>query len=195
MDLSKLTKKTLTVSRSLTYTYYASPSHPSKPSLFLCHGWPDSAHLWSDLINNYLLPKNYGIIALDCLGYGETSKPTDPQLYSWRDLTADAIEILDAEHLPSVIALGHDWGSTLCQHLYNLFLQPGNRPYPIDRLYMTKEFLLVMKIRGNIQAKQGEERRNGEWFIAVADELSVQRPLVEVNAQKRGERVRSRWVS
>lgn len=121
MDLSKLTKKTLTVSRNLTYTYYTSPAHPSKPSLLLCHGWPDSAHLWSGLINNYLIPKGYGIIALDCLGYGETSKPTDPQLYSWRDLTADAIEILDAEHLPSAIALGHDWGSTLCQRLYNFY--------------------------------------------------------------------------
>lgn len=121
MSLSKLTKKTLTVSRGFTYTYYISPARDSKPSIILCHGWPDSAHLWSGLINDYLLPQGYGIVALDCLGYGETSKPTDPKFYSWRDLTADAIEILDTQQLSSVIAVGHDWGSTLCQRLYNFY--------------------------------------------------------------------------
>lgn len=119
MSLSKLTKKTLTVSRSFTYTYYVSPAHDSKPSIILLHGWPDSAQLWSGLINDYLLPQGYGIVAPDCLGYGETSKPTDPKFYSWRDLATDAIEILDAERLPSVIAVGHDWGSTLSTRLYN----------------------------------------------------------------------------
>lgn len=121
MDLSKLTKKTLAGSRGFTYTYYVAPARNSKPSILLLHGWPDSAQLWSGFINDYLLPNGYGIVAPDLLGFGETSKPTDPKCYSWRDLTADLIEILDAEQLPLVIAAGHDWGSGLSARLYNFY--------------------------------------------------------------------------
>lgn len=44
-----------------------------------------------------------------------------------------------------------------------------------------------MEFGCNIGAKQSEERSNGKWLIAVADELKVHRPLVEVNAQERCE--------
>jgi pimeloyl-ACP methyl ester carboxylesterase len=36
-------------------------------------------------------------------------------------MTADAVEILHAESLNSVISLGHDWGSIMCQRLYNFY--------------------------------------------------------------------------
>lgn len=121
MDLSKLTKKTLQVSRGFTYTYFTSPARDSKPTLILFHGWPDTACLWAGLINNYLVPHGYGVVALDCLGYGGTSKPTDPSSYAWQHMTADAVEILDAEKVNNVISLGHDWGSALCQRLYNFY--------------------------------------------------------------------------
>ncbi|KAL6399572.1 hypothetical protein AUP68_18122 [Ilyonectria robusta] len=110
MDLSKLTRKTLQVSRGFSYTYYTSPAQDSKPTLILFHGWPDTARLWAGLINDYLLPLGYGIVALDCLGYGGTSKPTDLSSYAWQHMTADAVEILDAEKLATVISVGHDWG-------------------------------------------------------------------------------------
>ncbi|KAF9882290.1 hypothetical protein CkaCkLH20_00326 [Colletotrichum karsti] len=120
MDLSKLTKKSLD-SRGLTYTYYTSSASGSKPTLVLLHGWPDNAQLWAGLINNFLIPRGYGVVALDNLGYGETSKPTDPKLYAWNHLTSDVIRILDAEGLDTVISVGHDWGSFLCQRLYNFY--------------------------------------------------------------------------
>ncbi|KAI7767329.1 hypothetical protein LZL87_014350 [Fusarium oxysporum] len=121
MVLSKLTKKTLQVSRGFTYTYYTSPAQASKPTLILFHGWPDTALLWAGLINDYLVPNGYGIVALDCLGYGGSSKPTDPSCYAWQHMTADAVQILDAESLNSIISLGHDWGSITCQRLYNFY--------------------------------------------------------------------------
>ncbi|WYZ38232.1 hypothetical protein EsH8_III_000146 [Colletotrichum jinshuiense] len=119
MDLSKLAKKTLDVSRGFTYTYYTSPAQQSKPTLLLFHGWPDTARLWAGLINDYLLPKGFGIVALDNLGFGGSSKPTDPSVYAFHHLAADVVEILDAENLGSVVALGHDWGSMVAQRLYN----------------------------------------------------------------------------
>ncbi|OBS16270.1 hypothetical protein FPOA_13063 [Fusarium poae] len=121
MDLSKLNKKTLEVSRGFTYTYYTSPAAAGKPALILFHGWPDTAKLWAGLINNYIVPNGYGVVALDCLGYGGTSKPTDLEAYAWQHMTADAVEILDAEQLDTVISVGHDWGSVICQRLYNFY--------------------------------------------------------------------------
>lgn len=122
MDLSKLNKKTIGVSRGLTYTYYTHPARDDKPTVLLFHGWPDTARLWAGLINNYLAPNGYGVIAPDCLGYGDTSKPTDPAAYSWSLMTRDAIEIIDAEGITDgVISVGHDWGCMLAQRLYNFY--------------------------------------------------------------------------
>ncbi|CAG7565879.1 unnamed protein product [Fusarium equiseti] len=121
MTLSNLTKKTLVVSRDSTYTYYVSPTKAEKPTIILFHGCPDSAQLWCGLINNYLVPNGYGVVALDCLGYAGTSKPTDLEAYAWQHMAADAIEILDAEKVGKVISLGHDWGSAMCQRLYNFY--------------------------------------------------------------------------
>ncbi|KAM0562368.1 hypothetical protein ACHAPJ_002058 [Fusarium lateritium] len=121
MDLSKLTRKTLDVSRGFTYTYYTSPAENSKPTLILFHGWPDTAKLWAGLINDYLLPQGYGVVAVDCLGYGGTSKPTDLEAYAWQHMAKDAAEILDAQKLSKVVSVGHDWGSAMAQRLYNFY--------------------------------------------------------------------------
>lgn len=121
LDLSKLEKKTFDVSRGLTYTYYVSPAQSPKPTIALFHGWPDTAKLWANLVNGYLLPNGYGIVALDCLGYGGTSKPTDVEAYAWHRMTADMTEILDAEEIPKVVSLGHDWGSAMAQRFYNFY--------------------------------------------------------------------------
>ncbi|EEU36667.1 uncharacterized protein NECHADRAFT_86438 [Fusarium vanettenii 77-13-4] len=115
-----LTQKKLDVSRGFTYTYYTSPAQGSKPTLILFHGWPDTVRLWAGLTDNFLIPHGYGVVASDCLGYSGTSKPTDVTSYSYQHLTADMIEILDAEKLFTVISAGHDWGSALAQRLYNL---------------------------------------------------------------------------
>lgn len=118
--MDTLTKKTLTTKRGLTYTYYTLPATPTKPTLLLQHGFPDSAAEWSDLITTHLAPLGYGAIAVDQLGYGGTSKPTDPAAYKFSAITADLIDILDAEGLDKVVSLGHDWGSLTAQLLYNL---------------------------------------------------------------------------
>ncbi|ETN38244.1 uncharacterized protein HMPREF1541_06275 [Cyphellophora europaea CBS 101466] len=121
LDVSKLAQKTLDVTGGLTYTYYTSPAQGSKPTLILFHGWPDTARLWAGFINNYLLPNGYGVIALDCLGYGGTSKPLDLKAYAYSNMTAHAVAIMDAEKVNKVVSVGHDWGSVLCQRLYNYY--------------------------------------------------------------------------
>jgi len=114
------TKKTLKVSRGFTYTYYTKSASSTKPTLLLLHGFPDHARLWSSLITDHLAPAGYGVIAPDLLGYDGTSKPTDPAAYKWKSMTADLVEILDAENVSKVVSFGHDWGSRMAQTFYNL---------------------------------------------------------------------------
>ncbi|KAJ0116161.1 hypothetical protein N8I77_008665 [Diaporthe amygdali] len=118
--MDTLTKKTITTKRGFEYTYYVSPAAAGKPTLALHHGFPDQAEEWEDLIVNHLKPAGYGVIAPDLLGYGGTSKPTDPEAYKFGGMTADVVEIIDAEKVDKVISLGHDWGSRAAQMLYNL---------------------------------------------------------------------------
>jgi soluble epoxide hydrolase/lipid-phosphate phosphatase len=115
---SLLIKRTLDTSRGYKYNYYISPAAAHKPTILLLHGWPDSAELWTDLATKYLQPAGYGLVVPDCLGYGDTSKPTDPRAYAWTGMTQDLCEILDAEKVDKVISAGHDWGSTLAQRFW-----------------------------------------------------------------------------
>jgi soluble epoxide hydrolase / lipid-phosphate phosphatase len=87
----------------------------------LFHGWPDTATSWAHTVNTFLLPSGYGVVILDCLGYGGSSKPTNPAEYAWDLMTGDIIAIFDAENMTKVISIGHDWGSMLAQRLYNFF--------------------------------------------------------------------------
>jgi soluble epoxide hydrolase/lipid-phosphate phosphatase len=121
MSLSDVEKKTITVKRGFKYTYLVAAARESKPTLILFHGWADYSGLWHGLIHSHLIPAGYGIIAPDNLGYGESSKPLDVNAYAYNLLAADVVEILDAEHVQSVISLGHDWGSTICQRIYNYY--------------------------------------------------------------------------
>jgi soluble epoxide hydrolase / lipid-phosphate phosphatase len=145
--MDSLSKKTLQTSRHLTYTYYVSRAKGDLPTLLLIHGWPDNHELWSDLITNHLLPAGYGVVAIDCLGYGGTSKPVDAKMYSWEGMTADLCDILDAEGLQKIVSLGHDWGSGLAQRLWLFhpermnglvllnvpYIGPSSEPFDLDK--------------------------------------------------------------
>lgn len=152
---SKITKKALKVPRGYEYTYYTSPASGGKPTVLLCHGWPDEAHLWTAVVNNHLLPAGYGVVVPDLLGYAGTSKPTDPAEYAMDKMASDLVAILDAESLPTVISLGHDWGSAMAQRLYSFhpdrvsglvtlnvaYMAPMAQPFNLEViLEMTQKF-------------------------------------------------------
>lgn len=113
-------QKTLSTRRSLRYTYYVSPSGESTkqhPALLFIHGFPDSAHLWTDVIARLRNLPNKTIVP-DCLGYAGTDKPSDTKLYAYRDQADDLVDILENEKIEDAIIIGHDWGSALGQRLY-----------------------------------------------------------------------------
>lgn len=56
----------------------------------------------------HLLDLPFKLIAPDLLGYAGTDKPTDPAEYRYDGLGKDEIDIIDAEKVSKVIAIGHD---------------------------------------------------------------------------------------
>lgn len=108
----------------MTYRYYTSPAaqqkDSSKPALVLHHGFPDSAHLWGRMVPKLSKLPNRLLIP-DLLGYGGTSKPTDPKAYAYHLMAQDMREILDAEGIDKIITIGHDHGVGAASRFYNHF--------------------------------------------------------------------------
>ncbi|KAK4965272.1 hypothetical protein LTR28_003466 [Elasticomyces elasticus] len=130
--MESLTSKTLvTKPYDLTYGYYLSPNFhqliqdatsnkKSPPVLMLIHGFPDCAEMWAGALP-YLLTLGYPLILPDLLGFGASSKPTEPKLYNYRQQADSLAQILDREGVAkeaSVIPIGHDWGSATAQRFY-----------------------------------------------------------------------------
>ncbi|KAH8703855.1 epoxide hydrolase [Talaromyces proteolyticus] len=118
--MDRFQQKQLVTRRSLKYTYFVSPSGDStekNPALIFLHGFPDSAHLWSEVVAMMEgLPNK--IIIPDCLGYAGTDKPEDISLYSYDGQADDLEDILQNENAKVNVIIGHDWGSVLAQRTY-----------------------------------------------------------------------------
>lgn len=109
------------VSRGLTYHYFHSPAMAGQPTLLLLHGFPSSSFGWHRQVE-YFRPKGYGLLVPDILGAGETSKPEDPDAFRLAPLAKDVVDLLDAEGLDKVVAIGHDWLVTLCNIICTLLI-------------------------------------------------------------------------
>ena len=79
-----------------------------KPTLLFLHGFPSTSYGWRRQVE-FFESKGFPVIVPDLLGYGGTDKPADAQFYKWGDMAGDVIDILDAEKVEKVIAIGHDW--------------------------------------------------------------------------------------
>src|SRR5688572_31568261 len=86
----------------------------SGPPVVLLHGFPTSAHLWSDLVP--LLAPRFRTIAPDLIGYGDSEKPSTERL----DVRAQAgyvRELLEHLDISEFAAVGHDVGGGVAQLL------------------------------------------------------------------------------
>ncbi|KAI0150539.1 alpha/beta-hydrolase [Xylariaceae sp. FL1272] len=107
------TTKSIITTDGYTYVYdYAAPKNASMPTFLLIHGYPASRHDWHHQVPA-LIEAGYGVLVPDCLGYGDSSKPTAVEAYNLKDMAGHMTQLLDAENLDSVIGVGHDWGSSV----------------------------------------------------------------------------------
>ncbi len=93
------------------------------PAVLFCHGFPDTSYTWRRQIKA-LASAGYRAIALDMRGYGRSSAPADPTLYTPLYTAGDLIGLLDALNIPSAVIVGHDWGAT---HAWNAALMRPDR--------------------------------------------------------------------
>jgi len=115
--------KDCTTSRGLNYHYYFHPAtRESKITLLLLHGFPSTSYDWRHQ-TTFFEGLGFGLIVPDQLGYGGTSKPTDPAEYTLSLIAKDLIDLLDVEleKEDRIVVIGHDWGSKVTSRLANFF--------------------------------------------------------------------------
>ncbi|TQS31643.1 hypothetical protein Golomagni_08069 [Golovinomyces magnicellulatus] len=104
--------KAFTTADGAKYVYDYIPAKGNNATFALIHGYPATRHDWKHQIQ-LLSSAGYGIIAPDCLGYGDSDMPLDVSEYRLKRLAAHSDELFEHEHLSKVIGVGHDWGTIL----------------------------------------------------------------------------------
>ena len=82
------------------------------PIIFL-HGWPDSWFTFSRVLPS--LPNSLRAFAVDQRGFGESDHPDSG--YSFQELAADAIALLDALDIERAALVGHSFGSFVAREV------------------------------------------------------------------------------
>jgi pimeloyl-ACP methyl ester carboxylesterase len=81
------------------------------PAVIFCHGFPDTAYTWRRQMQA-VSAAGYRAIAPDMRGYGRSSAPSDPALYTPLQTAGDLVGLLDALDIRSAVLVGHDWGAS-----------------------------------------------------------------------------------
>lgn len=100
--------KKATLSDGTTYGYIHVPAAPLKPTFLFLHGAPSSSYIWHNQVR--LLPKKgYGVIAPDLLGYGDTDRPENYEVYQFKYMLPQIHELVtNVIGIDKVIGVGHD---------------------------------------------------------------------------------------
>jgi pimeloyl-ACP methyl ester carboxylesterase len=93
------------------------------PAVLFCHGFPDTSYTWRRQMKA-VASAGYRAIAPDMRGYGRSSAPADPTLYTPLQTVGDLVGLLDALKIPSAVLVGHDWGAT---HVWQAALMRPDR--------------------------------------------------------------------
>ncbi|MBL6429699.1 MAG: alpha/beta hydrolase [Maritimibacter sp.] len=81
----------------------------SGPPLLLLHGFPQTRALWWRVAP--ALAATHTVIAADLRGYGASSKPDDPALYSFRHMGGDMLALMSDLGFKHFAIAGHDRGA------------------------------------------------------------------------------------
>ncbi|MCW8103515.1 alpha/beta fold hydrolase [Streptomyces tauricus] len=92
--------------------FYREAGDPAAPAVVLLHGFPASSHMFRNLIPE--LADRYHVIAPDHMGYGfSDAPPVDEFEYSFENLTAVTLELLDQLGLQKFALYIQDYGAPL----------------------------------------------------------------------------------
>jgi pimeloyl-ACP methyl ester carboxylesterase len=81
-------------------------------TVVLVHGWPDTHHLWDQVVP--LLADRFHVVSFDLPGFGASSDPGKLSAFTVDRLANDLRAVLDAVSPERPVHLvGHDWGSIM----------------------------------------------------------------------------------
>ena len=89
----------------------------SGEAIVLIHGRAGSAGTWTPIMAN--LSRNYRVVALDCRGHGQSSKPHDPKQYG-REMSMDIVRLLNHLGIKKAHVLGYSMGAGIASHVLTL---------------------------------------------------------------------------
>ncbi|KAL4727154.1 hypothetical protein ACLX1H_006055 [Fusarium chlamydosporum] len=147
-------RDTFTARSGNKYSFISIKPTTRTTTLLFLHGFPSTLSDWVHQIR-YFSSEGYGVVALDLLGYGRSSKPDDVDQYRLKPMSDEVIELLDHLALNTVVGVGHDFGATLLSRLAAyypsrweslIFLSVGppalGTPFDVDFInQMTKQML------------------------------------------------------
>ena len=115
--------KTVVTKRGLKYAYASIPTDGiPRDTLLFVHGFPSSSYDWRHQVD-FFREAGFSLIIPDMLGAGATDKPTDWTVFQLKAMSADVIDILDAEKVENVIVIGHDWSVSLNASFSSAYLK------------------------------------------------------------------------
>ena len=88
----------------------------SGPLVVFCHGFPGLWRVWRHQLP-LVAERGWRGIAVDMLGYGQSSRPHDPDRYDAERGIADLLRLLDDVLVERAVFAGHDFGANLVWEL------------------------------------------------------------------------------
>lgn len=85
------------------------------PPLLLLHGYPQTRAMWRNVVPT--LAKHFTVITADLRGYGESSKPQGIAAYSFREMAADQVALMEHLGFDQFHLVGHDRGARTAHRL------------------------------------------------------------------------------
>jgi pimeloyl-ACP methyl ester carboxylesterase len=122
---------------------------------------------------NAVAAAGFRAIAPDMRGYGRSSAPADPNVYTPLHTAGDLVGLLDALKVPSAVIVGHDWGAT---HAWNAALMRPDR--------FTAVFCLTVPFvpRGEVSVFDAMRKAGRENTFYMFDQMKPEADRVWANA-------------
>ena len=90
----------------------------SGPPVLLLHGFPQTSAMWHRIAPE--LAHDHTVVVPDLRGYGDSSRPpsgADHAAYSFRDMAADQLAVMEALGYEEFAVVGHDRGARVAHRL------------------------------------------------------------------------------
>lgn len=86
---------------------------PSHGVVVLIHGMASNMTRWSEFVDHTRLKEHWDILRIDLRGHGESFSRTRIGMRVWSD---DLLHVLDSEHYPRAVLVGHSLGAHVAAH-------------------------------------------------------------------------------